>query len=83
MIIFQKLDDSICNAMVHFVCDFGHSAIRNPLPPSKMASLSTNAAILKFALNTYQHIIILLSKKNNTLCNEFILPKSHFLAFDA
>ena len=78
VIIFQQIDDSICNAMVHFVCDFGHSAIRNPLPPSKMASLSTNAAILKFALNTYQHIIILLNIKNNTLRNEFFLPNSHF-----
>ena len=78
VIIAQQIDDSICNAMVYFVCDFGHSAIRNPLPPSKMASLSTNAAILKFALNTYQHIIILLIIKTTPFAMNFFLPNSHF-----
>ena len=78
VIIVQQIDDSICNAMIYFVCDFGHSAIRNPLPPSKMALLSTNAAILKLALNTYQHTIILLNIKIKTLRNEFFLPNSHF-----
>ena len=67
MTIIQQIVDSIRNAMVHFVCDLGHSSMRNPLPPSKMASLSTNAATLGFAFTNYQCSIILLSIDKTTL----------------
>ena len=67
MTIIQQIVDFIGNAMVHFVCDFGHSSIRNPLPPSKMASLSTNAVTLRFAFNNYQCSLILLSIEKTTL----------------
>ena len=78
MTIMQLIFDTICNALIHFIFNFGHLSIKNPLPPSKMSSLSTNAAFFRFSLNDYNYNSLLLDINDTTLQNKNFFKNFHF-----